>query len=122
MRICLGSGWQLGYVGFWQETAILVNTHQPINRSMLFISLIRFKEKVTKAEVEAMDKMFEMQLKAGIKNIGVYWTLGRIDVIRIFEAQDEFSVMQALATNPSSITTETLVAVSKDEAVKLLEF
>lgn len=88
---------------------------------MLFISLVKFKEKMTRAAVAEMDRMFAAQAKTGIRNIGVYWTLGRIDAIRIFEAPDEKTVMKMLTRNPPTISTETLVAVSREEAVEMLE-
>lgn len=87
---------------------------------MLFISLIKFNDRIKKSDVEEMDRMFENQERAGIRNLALYWTLGRIDAIRIFEAPDETTVMRLLARNPGSITTETLVAVSKDEAIDLI--
>lgn len=88
---------------------------------MLFISLIRFRGKITRAEVDAVNKSFEAQQKKGFRNLGIYWTLGRIDAVRIFEAPDERTVMEMLTRNPPSISTETLVAVSKDEMVKMMD-
>ena len=60
-------------------------------------------------------------VKEGIKIVGQYWTLGRYDSVVIIEAKDEKSVMRALMRWGESISTETLVALTREEAVKLVE-
>ena len=66
---------------------------------MLFISLVKFRKKMTKADVDAMYSIFSARKKAGIRNISVCLTPGRIDTVRIFEAPDEKTVMKMLARN-----------------------
>ena len=88
---------------------------------MLFISLVKFTRKLKKGDTTETDRIFADQAKTGIKTIAVYWTLGRYDAVRIFEGPDEKTVMKVLAKAPEGISTETLVAVKREDAIKLLE-
>lgn len=56
-----------------------------------------------------------------MKLIGFYWTLGRYDTVLIGEAADEKTVMKANIKVGDIISTETLVAVTREEAIKLVE-
>ena len=88
---------------------------------MIFISLVKFTRKPKKEDNVETDTMFAEQAKMGIKNIGVYWTFGRYDAVRIFEAPDEKTAMKALAKAPDRVSTETLMTIKMEEARKLLE-
>jgi uncharacterized protein with GYD domain len=55
----------------------------------------------------------------GIK-VRVYWTLGRYDAVSIIEAPTEKDAMKMLLGFQGLIDTETLVAVPREEATKLL--
>jgi uncharacterized protein with GYD domain len=88
---------------------------------MIFISLARWRRKQTKETVAKANKLFGEMVKEGIKIVGQYWTLGRYDSIVIVEAKDEKSVMRVLMRWGESISTETLVAVPREEAIKLVE-
>jgi uncharacterized protein with GYD domain len=57
--------------------------------------------------------------KQGIK-IQVYWTLGRYDGVTIVEAPSEKDVMKILIAQQNILETETMVAIPRDEAIKLL--
>jgi uncharacterized protein with GYD domain len=57
----------------------------------------------------------------GTKILGQYWTLGRYDAIIITEGPDEKSTMKALLRWGDLVSTETLVAVPREEALKLVE-
>ena len=46
----------------------------------------------------------------------VFWTLGQYDFIVIFEAQDEITAMKGCLTWLKSCETQTLVAVTNEEA------
>ncbi len=62
-------------------------------------------------------------LKAHIKVLGNYWTLGRFDGVLIFEGSSEKEAMK-LAVEVGKLgfsTTETLVAIPREEAVKLVD-
>jgi len=88
---------------------------------MIFITLARFKGKPTKESIDQSSKLFERMVKEGAKILGVYWTLGRYDAVAIIEGPDEKTAMKALLRFGDLVSTETLVAVTREEAVKLLE-
>jgi uncharacterized protein with GYD domain len=64
-------------------------------------------------------KTFEDLEKKGVK-IRVYWTLGRYDSVSIIEAPSEKDAMKALLRFQDVVETETLVAVPREEALKLI--
>lgn len=88
---------------------------------MIFITLVRFRRKPTKADQADTEKMFAQQEKQGIKTLGAYWTFGRYDAVRIVDAPDEKVVLKALAKTPDYIATETLLALRREDAIKLLD-
>jgi uncharacterized protein with GYD domain len=88
---------------------------------MIFISLARFRKKPTKDMLAQSSKLFEQMAKEGGKLLGFYWTLGRYDTVTIVEAPDEKTAMRALLRWSDFISTETLVAVTREEATKLVE-
>jgi len=55
----------------------------------------------------------------GIK-FRVYWTLGRYDAIAIIRASTEKDSMKMLLGFQGIVNTETMVAVPREEAIKLL--
>jgi len=59
--------------------------------------------------------------KEGIKFLGFYWTLGRYDTVVIMEAPDEKTAMKANLSVSDLVSTETMVAVPIEEAIKLVE-
>ena len=88
---------------------------------MIFITLARFKGKPTKESVDQSSKLFEQMVKEGAKIIGQYWTLGRYDAVIITEGKDEKTAMKSLLRWGDVVSTETLVALTREEAIKLLE-
>ncbi len=84
---------------------------------MIFITLSKFRRKPTKEEVAMMPQRVQ---QAGVKIVSAYWTLGRYDAILTVDAQDEKTVMKALLQLGDLAATETLVAIPRDEATKLL--
>jgi uncharacterized protein with GYD domain len=81
---------------------------------MIFVTLYKFRRTPTKADIDRANRAF-----SGTKTIGVWWTLGRFDAVRVFEAKDEKEAMKMnMALDAASA--ETLVAVSREDAVKLL--
>jgi uncharacterized protein with GYD domain len=88
---------------------------------MLFVTLAKFRRKPTKADLAETDKLFAAQAKAGVKTIGIYWTFGRYDSVRIFEAPDEKTALKGLTKAPDFVMTETMLAIPRSEAEKLLE-
>jgi len=88
---------------------------------MIFITLARWKRKPTKESVAESWKLFEQMVKEGARIVGIYWTLGRYDAVVITEGPDEKTAMKALLRWGDLVSTETLVAVTREEAVKLIE-
>ena len=87
---------------------------------MIFISLIKFRQKPTKEMIAENLKLIEKEKKEGVKYLGMYWTLGRYDAVYILEAKDEKTAMK-FGLRRESISSETLVAVPAEEARKLVE-
>lgn len=88
---------------------------------MIFVILARFTKKPTKAELEDTTRMFAQQEKMGVKTLAVYWTFGRYDSVRIVEAADEKSLLRSLMHAPDYVQTETLLAMKREDAIKLHE-
>lgn len=88
---------------------------------MLFVVLGRFKTKPTKKSIDAADKYIKGLEKEGVKFKAMHWTLGRYDFVHVFEAPNETAVMKAMIGISDMASTETLVAVPREEALKILE-
>ena len=88
---------------------------------MIFITLSRFRRKPTKQMIAESDKLFKQAAKEGQKVLGLYWTLGRYDGVLVGEMPDEKACMKAALRWGDIASTETLVAVPREEAVKLLD-
>lgn len=88
---------------------------------MIFITLARFKGKPTKESMAKSSKLFEKLVQEGSKILGMYWTLGRYDAIIIIEGKDEKTAIKALMRWGDIVSSETLVAITREEALKLLE-
>ena len=86
---------------------------------MYFVTLTKWKGAPTKEIIDNATKQFKEFEKQGI-NIRIYWTLGRYDAVSIVEAPSEKDVMKVLLPLQGLIETETLVAVPREEAIKLL--
>jgi len=55
------------------------------------------------------------------KIISIHWTLGRYDAVVITEGPDEKTAMRSILRWGDLLSTETLVAVTREEAMKLVE-
>lgn len=88
---------------------------------MIFISLVRWRKKPTKESVAQASKLYEQMVKEGIKIVGQYWTLGRYDGVTITEGKDEKTTMRALLRWEDLLTIDTLIAVPREEVIKLVE-
>ena len=64
-------------------------------------------------------KTFEDLKKQGI-NINIYWTFGRYDAVTIMEAPSEKDAMKILIPFQEIVDTETMIAVQREEAIKLI--
>lgn len=88
---------------------------------VIFILLLKFKKKVTKEVIDQLNQSRDALGKVGGKILGTYWTLGRYDTVTIVEAKDEKAYMKmALGGDLELASYETMVAVTREEAVKLI--
>ncbi|MEK6570595.1 MAG: GYD domain-containing protein [Bacteroidota bacterium] len=83
---------------------------------MITITLVKFRHRPTKEEIEKAPQAIQ---EAGAKIISSYWTLGRYDAVVTVEAPDERVAMQGLSKLLDAAATETLVAIPREEALKL---
>jgi uncharacterized protein with GYD domain len=82
--------------------------------------LVKDKKTPTKELTARGTKMLDELKKKGIKILGFYWTLGRYDDVVIFEAPTEKDAMKLAFDIREDVTTETMVAVPREEGLKLL--
>lgn len=87
---------------------------------LIFVSFGRLKKKPTKETASGVTKMLEEFKAHGIKIREFLWTLGRYDTVMIFEAANERTAMQMSISAADVVTTETMVAVPREEAIKLI--
>jgi uncharacterized protein with GYD domain len=85
---------------------------------MIFVSLSRFRSKATKEDIERTNKVLASEPQ--VKVLSFYWTFGRYDSILILEAPNEETVMKILMQVGDYVATETMVAIPREEAIKLL--
>jgi uncharacterized protein with GYD domain len=82
--------------------------------------LAKDKEKPTKEITAQGTKILGELKKKGIKILGFYWTLGRYDDVIIFEAPTEKDAMKLAFDVKEYVNTETLVAIPREEGLKLI--
>ena len=87
---------------------------------MIFISLAKFRKTPDKKVIGDTAKIVAEWKEKGINMLSWYWTLGRYDAVVVFEASSEKEAMKMSIEISEWVTTETLVAVPREEAVKLL--
>jgi uncharacterized protein with GYD domain len=87
---------------------------------MIFVSLGKFRGKPTNETTAHVSKMMQEFKDHGNKILGFYWTLGRYDTVLIFEAPNEKVAMEMAIEASEGVTTETMVAVKREEAIKLV--
>ena len=66
-------------------------------------------------------KLFEQATKEGAKILALYWTLGKYDAVVIAEGKDEKVAMKTILRFGEMLSTQTMVAVTAEEARELLE-
>jgi uncharacterized protein with GYD domain len=86
---------------------------------MIFVTMFNLKQPPKKESTDQATKRLEKLEKQGIK-MRVYWTLGRYDGVAITEAPTEKDAMKAILSFQNLVATETMVAVPREEAIKLL--
>jgi uncharacterized protein with GYD domain len=87
---------------------------------LIFISLAKVKNKPTKETTGKFTKTLGELKKKGINILGFYWTLGRYDGVMIFEAPSEKDAIKLAVDLREDATLETMVAIPREEALKLL--
>ena len=85
---------------------------------MFFISLVKLRRKPTEEDVKAMDKAIKEPKIKGAKIHSVRWTLGRYDLVIYSEAPNEKAALAAVFQSGDVASTETLVAIPREEALK----
>jgi uncharacterized protein with GYD domain len=88
---------------------------------LIFVNLGRFRKKPAKDMTDEAGRLVKEMAKEGIKVLSWYWTLGRYDTLVIAEAPDEKTFMKAMLSLGDMVATETMVAVTREEAIKLVE-
>lgn len=83
---------------------------------MITVTLAKFKRRPTKDEVTQTPQAIQA---AGGKILSSYWTLGRYDAVFIIDVPDEKAAMKALSRFLDLASTETMIAIPRDEALKL---
>jgi len=92
----------------------------PLAPTMWFITLVKFRHKLTKKDLNAFDRAKARAAKAGVRVVGDYYTFGRFDDVIITEAPTQKPVMQFFLALSDAVATETLSAVTAKEGRKLL--
>jgi len=78
------------------------------------------RKKPGKELAEQATKVMDELKTMGIKVIGWYWTLGRYDTAVIFEAANEKEALKTSLAVADFVASETMVAIPREEAIKLL--
>ena len=86
---------------------------------LIFITLVKWKQTPKKEDIDQGTKRIEELKEQGIY-MHVYWTLGRYDAVTVIEAPTEKDAMKTLLLWQNEVATETMVAVPREEAIKLL--
>ena len=81
--------------------------------------MIKFKKKTS--DVVEAGKEIMQNLPSGIKMVGTYWTLGKFDAVWIYEAPSEKEAIKLGVMASEVMRFQTMTAVSRDEAMKLLD-
>lgn len=87
---------------------------------MIFICLCKWKGKLTKENAAQSAKYVDEMKKKGAKILGFYWTVGRYNSVFVFEAPNEKDALKFSIDTNEMLSVETLVAVPREEAIKLL--
>ncbi|MEM0336674.1 MAG: GYD domain-containing protein [Candidatus Caldarchaeum sp.] len=84
---------------------------------MHFVTLIRFKKKLTKEDVDRTDRI--IRENPSIKVREMLWTFGHYDGILVAEAPDAETYLKFILQFTDYLSTETLAAFPREEALKL---
>jgi uncharacterized protein with GYD domain len=88
---------------------------------MIFISLGKFRKKPTKKMTDEVSTLMKQMEAHGAKFIKFNWTLGRYDKVVIMDVPDERAAMRVNLNVADFISTETMTAVPREQAIKLVD-
>ena len=87
---------------------------------MIFVNLGKMRNKPDKKNIGDATKIIADFKKKGINVLNWYWTLGRYDTVFIFEAASEKEALKVSIDIAQFVSTETLVTIPRQEAIKLI--
>lgn len=90
-------------------------------KTVIFVVLAKYRMKPSKETLDKSTKLFELMAKDGIRFIGQYWMLGKYDILSLAEAKDEKTMMKAVMRWGDLLSTQTMIAFPREEAIKLVE-
>ncbi len=89
---------------------------------MIFITLSKLRKKPTKEMTDEVSRIMRMNFeKEGVRVLSFYWTLGSYDTVVTMEAPDEKAAMKVNLMVNDFVSTQTMVAIPREEAIKLVE-
>ena len=91
-----------------------------------FVALLKFTEqgiKTVSQTTKRAEAFREMAKKTGVTVKDIYWTLGRYDVVVIYEAPDDETAIRLMLTvgSQGNVRTETLRAYNAQEMGQILK-
>ena len=87
---------------------------------LIFVNLGKFRKTPDKKEIGDTAKIMSDWKAKGINVLSWFWTLGRFDTVVVFEAASEKEAMKLSIDISEWVTTETLVAIPRKDAIDLL--
>jgi len=87
---------------------------------LIFVGIAKFRKPPDKKDIGDTTKMIADWKEKGINMLNWYWTLGRYDAVVVFEAKSEKEAMKMSIDISEWAATETLVAIPREEAIKLV--
>ncbi|MEM1943297.1 MAG: GYD domain-containing protein [Candidatus Caldarchaeum sp.] len=84
---------------------------------MHFVSLIKFRKKLGREDVDRTDRIIKDNPSVKVREM--LWTFGAYDGVLIAEAPDAETYMKFILQFADYLSTETLTAIPRDQALKL---
>ncbi len=84
---------------------------------MQFISLIKFRRKLTREDVDRTDQI--IRENPAVKVREMFWTFGAYDGVLIAEAPDHETYLKFIFQFADYLSTETLTAIPRDQALRI---
>jgi uncharacterized protein with GYD domain len=88
---------------------------------LIFVGFAKFRKLPEKDKIGDTAKMVADWKAKGINMLNWYWTLGSFDAVVVFEAESERDAMKMSIGISEWVKTETIVAIPREEAIKLLK-